>query len=150
MNWGFDQLQSKLHYHRQAQTTRTYARKRQSAPKTHRKHIHKSIENKKGPTDSEETNQIKNTQKLKIKGVLRNLPHNPNNYADDRKEKRNESKRQAKQETQWPTIAISTAHLCSRILLSLSPSFSVYDPIPLLNQKGKDAESEPEIQICCV
>lgn len=46
-----------------------------------------------------------------MKGVLRNLPHNPNNYADNGKEKRQESKRQAKQEAQWPTIAISTAHL---------------------------------------
>lgn len=36
MNWGFDQLQRKLHYHRQAQTTRTYASKHQSASKTHR------------------------------------------------------------------------------------------------------------------
>lgn len=56
MNWGFDQLQRKLHYHRQAQTTRTYTSKRQS--------------------------------------------HNPNNYADNGKEKRQESKRQAKQEAQ--------------------------------------------------
>ena len=58
-----------------------------------------------------ETNQIRNTQKLKIKKVSRNLPHNPYNYADNGKDKRNESKRQAKQEAEWPTIAISTTHI---------------------------------------
>jgi len=77
-----------------------------------------------------------NTQKLKIKGVSTNLPDNPDNYADQGKNKRNECKRQAEQEAQWPTIAISTAHLCwDSFFFSLSLTFALVfgdDRIPLL------------------
>lgn len=77
--------------------------------------------------------RITNTQKPKFCGFWRNLPDNPDKYADDGEEKRKESKRQAKQEAQWATIAIA-AHLVGNFSLG-------GDRILLLKIREEDAES---------